>query len=213
LTISSMIISIDFDNTIANYDEAFRREALRQGLIERAFTGDRIRLRDAVRSQPDGEIRCMALQGYVYGAGINDATPSAGFFDFSQRMRALGHELVIVSHKTEHGHFDAARVNLRDAAMQWMEDRGFFGGDHAVLPRQKVYFELSRDEKIARIAALSPLAHIDDLEDIFRDAKFPPHICGILLGKTGRGAAGAGAPECCGDWEAVEREILRVVRQ
>ena len=36
---------------------------------------------------------------------------------------------MIVSHKTEYGHFDANQVKLRQAAHSWMTAQGFFQED------------------------------------------------------------------------------------
>ena len=79
-----MIISIDFDNTIAIYDDAFRNAAVAQGLVAADFAGGRQVLRDRIRDLSDGETAWMRLQGYIYGAGIGGAKVSAGFVAFAQ---------------------------------------------------------------------------------------------------------------------------------
>jgi len=70
-----------------------------------------------------------------------------------------------VSHKTEYGHFDPARVNLRDAALSWMRQQGFFRQDGFGLPIENVRFAATRSEKIEQIARLGFTHFIDDLPE------------------------------------------------
>jgi len=85
-------------------------------------------------------LKWQALQGYVYGKGIQGATPFAGVGDFLRCARSSGDAVVVVSHKTEFGHFDPDYVNLRQAAMQWMHEQGFFAVQgFALLPQQRSF--------------------------------------------------------------------------
>lgn len=172
-------IGIDFDNTIISYDAVFRSAAIERGLVAGDFAGAKRAVRDAIRLLPDGEVSWQRLQGYVYGQGIGGATMFDGLEDFLRRCRRQGHGVMIVSHKTEYGHFDPARVNLREAALGWMHGRGFFaeGG----IARADVYFESSRAEKLARIGALKLTHFIDDLREVLDDPDFPPGVERILF--------------------------------
>ena len=62
--------------------------------------------------------------------------------------------VVIVSHKTEFGHHDPDRVNLRDAARDWMAAHGFFHPNGFGIAPDAVYFEATRQDKLARIRQL-----------------------------------------------------------
>src|SRR5438552_224887 len=139
-----MRIGLDFDNTIIRYDDVFRAAAKHRGLVPADFSGNKQQVRDAIRLLPDGEQQWQALQGYVYGKGIRSATLFAGLADFLRRARAHGDTILVVSHKTEYGHFDPARVNLRGAAMQWMEGQGFFAEQGFSLVPGNIYFASSR---------------------------------------------------------------------
>lgn len=170
-------IGIDFDNTIICYDAVFVAAAIDRGLVPGDFTGTKRSVRDAIRLLPDGELNWQRLQGHVYGRGIAGATPFDGLEDFLQRCRRGGHSIAIVSHKTEYGHFDPARVNLREAALCWMEGRGFFGA----IRREDIHFEGTRAEKLARIGALELTHFIDDLREVLDDPDFPPGVERILF--------------------------------
>jgi hypothetical protein len=167
-----MRIGIDLDNTLICYDGAFVAAAKARGLIEASFTGGKQQVRDALRQMPDGEQVWQALQGYVYGAGIENAALFDGAVDFLSRAKAAGHDLYIISHKTEFGHFDPLRINLRDAASNFLRTRGIF----EFVPESLVSFHTTRDEKIQRIADVGCEWFIDDLLEVLDDPAFPATI-------------------------------------
>ena len=65
-----MRIGLDFDNTIISYDDVIWRAAQERGLVAPNLCGSKQQVRDIVRELPNGEIKWQALQGYVYGRGI-----------------------------------------------------------------------------------------------------------------------------------------------
>ena len=173
-------IGIDFDNTIIAYDDVFCAAAKRIGLLDDGFVGRKKAVRDAIRLLPDGESAWQRLQGQVYSKGLAGADVMPGVEAFIARCRAEGCEVLIVSHKTEFGHEDQDRVNLRHAALDWMKARGVADEDRAV-PLRNIFFESTRAEKLARIASLSLTHFIDDLEEVLSDPGFPPDIERILF--------------------------------
>lgn len=173
-----MLIGLDFDNTIADYDEAFAEVAREWGLIEPDFMGSKKQVRDAIRLLPDGELAWQRLQGRMYGHYMPRARPMAGAIDFMRRAKAAGAELAVVSHKTRYGHFDPDRIDLRAAALAWMEGQGLFDG---LLSRTRVFFESTREEKVARIAAIGCDLFVDDLAEVFTEPGFPPSVRAILF--------------------------------
>ena len=156
-------IGIDFDNTIVTYDEVFCAVAKLSGLIDPAFVGNKQEVRDAIRTLPGGELAWQRLQGRVYSKGIADAKMIDGFEAFLHRCRVERCATMIVSHKTEYGHFDPDRVSLRDAARSWMTAQGLLDSKCG-LPTANVFFESTRSEKLARIASLSCTHFVDDLK-------------------------------------------------
>ncbi len=174
-------IGIDFDNTIISYQRAFLAAARGSGLLSDSFVGTKQIVREHIRRLPDGEREWMRLQGVVYGKGIGDATLIDGVADFLTRCRSSGGAVFIVSHKTEYGHFDASGINLRQAALGWMEQQGFFREGGYGLTTVDVFFEGTRAEKLARIAALNCTHFIDDLEEVLDDPGFPQGVKRILF--------------------------------
>ncbi len=176
-----MRIGIDFDNTIICYDRVFRHLALQQNLIPANFSGTKTALRDAIR-ESHGDIKWQHLQGKAYGLEINHAEIFAGFKDFISACNANPNiELFIVSHKTEFGHFDETRTSLRTAAREWLRQQNFFGSDAPYIKEQHLFFETTRDEKIARIAALNCTHFIDDLVEVLDSPLFPTSIKRFLF--------------------------------
>ncbi len=98
--------------------------------------------------------------------------------------------MTVISHKTEYGHFDPHRVNLREAALRWMDAAGLFDTPDTALSPEHVLFEATRSGKIARIAASGCRRFIDDLPEIFTDTAFPPDVERHLLAPDTLHAAG-----------------------
>jgi hypothetical protein len=202
-----MRIGLDFDNTIIRYDDVFQQAAIERGLVSAGFFGTKQQVRDAIRLLPDGEHRWQALQGYVYGKGIQGATPFAGLGDFLRCARAHSDTVLIVSHKTEHGHFDSDRVNLRCAAMRWMEGQGFFAEQGFSLARDNIHFASTRAEKLRRIADLRCDVFVDDLEDVLADPDFPDSVRRILFSEHAEMTDGL-PYDICRDWAGIEEMIF-----
>jgi hypothetical protein len=80
----------------------------------------------------------------------------------------------VVSHKTEYAAIDKARTyNLREAAVKFMENQPLLQG-------ASVFFESTRQEKVARIERLGCDYFIDDLEEVFLESGFPSTTLKIL---------------------------------
>jgi hypothetical protein len=201
---SRLRIGIDFDNTIIAYDDVFRAAAAAGGLIAPGFSGSKQAVRDAIRLLPDGELAWQRLQGQVYGKGIGGATMVPGVAAFLRRCRAEGAMVAVVSHKTKYGHFDPDRVNLRQAALDWMAGQELLG-DHGIALAD-VYFESTRAEKLKRIAALSLTHFIDDLEEVLTDPDFPPNVERILFADGGQPASPTYIS--FSTWRDIERRVF-----
>ncbi len=203
---TALRIGVDFDNTLAGYDEVFADAARETGLVAPEFRGDKRDVRAFCRSRPDGEADWMRLQGRVYGALMHKARLIDGVCGFFTRCRKAGVALFIVSHKTRYGHFDDSKIDLRDAAWAWMEGKGFFDSDDIGLSRENVFFESDRVTKVDRIAALSCSHFVDDLAEVFREPSFPPATRGILF--TNGRAAEPGPYLALSDWNAIGDAIF-----
>jgi hypothetical protein len=172
------VIGIDFDNTLAIYDELFRDLAAEQGLIAAAAEYDKRAVRDAVRRLPDGETQWQKLQAAAYGPRIAAARLADGAGEFLERCARRAARVYIVSHKTELAAYDETRTSLRQAAIEWMKSSGIFRTG-AVEPAA-IYFGDTRQEKIDRIGSLGCTHFVDDLAEVFAEPSFPMEVEKIL---------------------------------
>lgn len=168
-----MLVGLDFDNTVAGYDRVFTSVAESEGLVEPGSTRNKSEVREALRKLDDGEREWMRLQGRVYGACMDEAEIIDGVGEFLHVCRKTAIPVCIVSHKTEFGHFDPDRVNLREAARNWMKKNRFFEGEGFAIDEGSVFFEPTRLDKIERIKSLGCTHFVDDLEEIFKEPTFP----------------------------------------
>jgi len=201
--IAAVGIGIDFDNTLVDYDHVFLAAAKQRGLIDPVFDGSKRAVRDSILLLPDGELAWQRLQGYVYGAGIGGATMFDGADVFLRECRVKGLDVFVISHKTQYGHHDPMRVDLRRAALDWMAGRGFFSDNGYGIPVERVFFESTRAAKLERISAVGCTHFIDDLEELFSDPGFPAQVLPILFAPSGALRTGA----VCPSWQQIA-EVL-----
>jgi hypothetical protein len=205
---AGMRIGIDFDNTLVTYDAVFCSAAADFAEIAPAVGRQKREIRDYLRTLPDGELIWQRLQGYVYGKGISGAQMFAGVGRFLRRCRTEAAEVVIVSHKTEFGHHDPDRVNLRDAARGWMTEQGFFAQDGYGITAGNIFFEATRAEKLRRIAMLQCSCFVEDLEEVLDDPDFPPGVTRILFSQAE--LPGHAPPYAvCRSWNDIEKLVFR----
>jgi len=172
-------IGLDLDNTLISYDLLFAQVAIERGFIPSDFRGAKRELRDRMRLLPQGEIEWQRLQAHVYGPAIGGALATEGALAFVRLARANGALLSIVSHKTAFSNLGTENVNLRDGAYAWLAASGMLGVQG--VPEDRLFFEDTRDAKIARIVSLGCTHFVDDLEEVFSDPAFPANVECMLL--------------------------------
>jgi hypothetical protein len=174
-----MRIGIDFDNTIACYDGVFHTAALERGLIPAELGRDKNSVRDYLNSAGRND-DFTELQGHVYGVRMDLVAAYPGFSDFLAAARATGHELFIISHKTRHPILGPMH-DLHAAARGFLATRGLVGDDASQINPARVFFELTKEDKVARVAALRCEVFVDDLPEILAMPGFPNGMRRILF--------------------------------
>lgn len=177
---SDWVIGVDFDNTIAGYDDLMFAIATERGLVAGGIAKNKRLIRDAIRALPDGESHWRGLQVTAYGPRMHEAQLIEGVREFFAACRLRQIPVRIVSHKTEYANFGEADVNLRAVAMEWLDQQGFFGAGLG-LRHDDVFFEATRAEKIERIKMLGATHFVDDLAETFLEPAFPHDVVKILL--------------------------------
>lgn len=203
-----MRIGIDFDNTIACYDGVFHKAALERGLVP----ADLPTSKNAVRDHLNGSGRKDAfteLQGYVYGSRMDLVSPYPGVEDFVAAARKAGHDVFIVSHKTRHPIL-GPKHDMHAAARGFLEARALIG--RAMVPPGNVYFELTKEQKVARAAALDVDVFIDDLPEILAMPGFPSQMRPVLFDPDGHHAENPAQNTIrCRCWQDVRALLLGAV--
>lgn len=202
-----MRVGIDFDNTIAGYDRLFHRIGLDAGWLPPGFAGTKKDVRAAMRDLDGGEEKWMRMQALAYGARMAEADLIEGVAPFLVACRTRGARVFVVSHKTPFAAAAPDGPNLREAALRWMDNRGFFRPDGIGLSPDIVFFESTRQEKCRRIADLGCTHFIDDLEEVFLEPSFPPTPERILL-HTADGAPPVGPFVVHRSWASISHALF-----
>lgn len=165
-----MRIGFDFDNTIVRYDRLFHQVANEQGLVDDTVPVNKLAVRDHLR-QLNKEDIWTEMQGYVYGARMSDAQIYPHVFEVITKMKSQGHVLAIVSHKTKHPYL-GKQYDLHASARLWIRENLYNQGV-ALIPDDHVFFEVTKEDKLARIADFGCDVYIDDLPEILLAPNFP----------------------------------------
>lgn len=200
-----MRIGIDFDNTIVSYDALFHKVALEQALIPADTPVNKVAVRDYLR-RIGREPVWTELQGYVYGARMAEAFAYGGVIDFMLAAGAGGHDVFIISHKTRHP-FAGPAYDLHAAASAWIEQQ-LVTPTGRILPQAHVFFELTKAEKIARIARCQCDLFIDDLPEILGAEGFPENTARLLFDPESQHPGSAPPVQVFESWSAIAVHVL-----
>jgi len=99
-------------------------------------------------------------------------------------------------------------VNLREAALGWMQAQGFFAQDGFALTRANIHFSQTREEKLSRIAALSCQIFVDDLVEVLGDPGFPTGVERILFARNVAAPCRRTGWLVCASWDEIERAVF-----
>lgn len=196
-------LGVDLDNTLVCYDRVFHQLAKERHLISE----DCAMTKDAVRRQlrEDGrEDVWTQLQGEAYGPQMRRAHAFAGAKEAVAACAARGGEIFVVSHRTRFP-IAGARVDLHAAARAWLAQSGL------LFPckegSERVFLEVSRDDKLRRIDELALDYFVDDLSEILLAPSFAPATTGIHFDPHATPHAHPGLA-CANSWADVQRLIL-----
>ena len=203
----SMVLGIDFDNTIVDYDRLIYQVAVEQKLVKTNVQANKKVIRDLIRRLPDGDVEWQKVQGLVYGSRIDDAIVAPGLLPFLKDCSARDMKFYIVSHKTQFASYDETRTDLRGAARAWLNNNLDVQHSGLGLSKNDVYFESTRAEKISRIKHLQCTHFIDDLEETFLEKSFPVWINKILYSNS-RSRPIIDGIKMIGDWSEISDYFL-----
>ena len=200
------MIGIDFDNTIVCYDEVFARVAVELGLVPPEVATSKTAVRDHLRAIGQ-EDRWTELQGTIYGPRMPDAPPFPGVLEFFRACRLASVPVAIVSHRTRFPYL-GDRHDLHAAARDWLARHGFHDPAGIGLPADRVFFEETKEAKLARIAEVGCTHFIDDLPELLAHPLFPRDVRRILFDPHGEHAAVPGV-DGAASWPQIADTVLR----
>lgn len=198
-----MRIGLDFDNTIVSYDTLFYKVAVEGGHVADATGQTKLAVRDTLRADGKEQV-WIEMQGYVYGARMLEAAPFPGVIDFLVKAQGMPIETSIVSHKTLRP-FAGPPYDLHQAARDWIATHLTRDGA-PLLPTENIYFELTKDEKLARIKSAGFDIFVDDLPEILTHKEFPQTTLPVLFDPSGRETLLPGA-ERVKSWQEMDEFV------
>jgi len=176
-----MLLGLDFDNTLIGYDKLFHHVAVAQDLVPERIAVNKIAVRDYLREQ-NREDDWTRLQGAVYGRYILQADAFPGMQRTLQQIVNKQIPICIVSHKTRRPYIGES-WDLHSAARSWLTQERFYDAAGLGLSEESVFFEPTKEEKVARILALGCTHYVDDLPEILD--MIPDHVEKILFAPNG----------------------------
>lgn len=174
-----MTVGIDFDNTIVCYDRLFHRVCCEKRLIPETLPANKSDVRNHLRKSGQEDV-WTELQGHVYGARMSEAEAYPGALEFIKQCVTRGVQVCIISHKTRFP-FKGERHDLHASATAWLDQHGVFDPGRIGLSRDRLFFELTREGKLDRIAATGCSWFIDDLPEFLSEPEFPPNVGRVLF--------------------------------
>ena len=167
-------IGVDLDNTIIDYSLAY--EVIGRQFEFETELLDRESIRNHLQLQGDG-IEWQRFQSLLYTEGLISAQPANGVREFFELCRLLQIEVSIVSHKTiQTPKFFGAR-NLRQPAIEWLEEHLLVSD---LVDSDYLHFCSTQLEKVYTINGLGCELFVDDLLEVLVNPELSSEICRVL---------------------------------
>ena len=163
-------------------------------------------IRDIIQQLPDGDQKWMKIQADIYGPLIVEAEIYEGALDFIKTCFKNSVKISIISHKTQYAIADPHGIDLREAAINWLQEMGFFLQSGLRFQRQNIHFTDSREEKIQLIDSLGCHLFIDDLYELLSDTKFPSNVVSILFDPSSE--QNFGSQIICRSWSEIHKVVI-----
>lgn len=169
-----MRIGFDFDNTIISYEKLFYKRAIEKNYLNSNLTKDlsKQQVKDYLVKKDQNDFKWQDLQADVYGEFILEANPFEFAIEVLESLKLQGHELFIISHKTERSNY-RSDVHLHKWANLWLEKN--------MLPISKdnIFYCPTIDKKIQQISELNLDFYLDDLEKVLDHPNWPASTTGV----------------------------------
>ncbi|AAZ21356.1 hypothetical protein [Candidatus Pelagibacter communis] len=170
-----MLVGIDLDNTIINYDSVFKN-----------ILNKKTSIKDNHKKILKKKLQSVSLnlwtktQGEVYGMYIHRAKLSDNFQKFLDFAKKNSIKIIIVSHKTKFP-IIGKKINLHNAAISFLNKNI---KRYKFIKNKDIFFEETLNNKLKKIKELDCDFFIDDLNKILNHKKFSKVTEKIFFGKN-----------------------------
>ncbi len=173
------IIGIDFDNTIINYINVFKKLLKKNKIPFGKKLNKEIFKKKIIKKY--NENFYTKIQSEIYGKNIFYARK---FKNLNRNLNYLQkrHHLILISHKTKYP-IIGQKVNLRKKALMWLNENNLYGSKK-IFNKKNVFFEETIEQKIKKIKKLKCDYFIDDLNLILD--RLPNSIGKIKFGSKSK---------------------------
>ena len=158
--IKKKVLGIDFDNTIINYEQVFKKILKKEKIFSKNI--DKKKFKKIIIDKY-GEDYFTMIQSHIYGVNISYARRYKYLYNSLNKL-SKKYSLYLVSHKTKFP-IKGKKINLRNKAVKWMIENNLYGKDK-IFYKKNIFFEPTIKKKINRIKYLKCEFFIDDLEKI-----------------------------------------------
>ncbi len=202
-----VVLGIDFDNTLACYDDLFHSLATERQLIDPQTPRTKRAVRDALR-RVGRDTEWTQLQAVAYGQRLLEAPAFSAAVETLVELHRAGVVLRIVSHKTR---FPALgpRCDLRRSALAWLEHNRVLDPDRTGIGRQQIYFEDSQAAKRGRIRRLGCTHFVDDLREFLLHPSFPGTVARLLFDPSNGDAVADDSVRVVTHWREIRECFMR----
>jgi len=200
-----MRIGVDLDNTLIRYDSLFHRVACEMGMIPTDTPRTKTDVKRAVMDRHDNDV-WTELQGFVYGERLGGAEAYPGALDFFRACHERSIPVAVISHKSRLP-AKGPQVDLREAALSWLEAQGWLDQSAGGLSLENVEFCETRREKVAAIIRRNCTDFIDDLPEVFAEPEFPSSVNQFLFDPDNHHNDWTGGQRCQ-DWPELTEQFF-----
>ena len=171
-----MIFGIDFDNTIVNYNLAFKKAINQEKInlskkLEKEKFNLKIQIKNYFLKNNDIDL-WKKIQSKVYSKYIFEGYLNVEMLKFLKFLDKKKIKFYIVSHKTIYPYI-GKKINLHKLSKKWLR-LNLFNKKNNFKKNYKSFFETTQKKKLNKIKLLKITHFIDDLDEILN--KLPSNI-------------------------------------
>jgi hypothetical protein len=163
---SCPIVGLDLDNTVIDYELSARKFAL---LNDIHGIDDISQLREFYKRHHQDKAWSL-VQEWIYTEGLLFATVNNGLKELLYQLKTFDYPTYIISHKTK---VSVNGLDLWGPARHWIAENL---GKYFEPLSEIVFFEETREKKIARISHQKITHFVDDLQDVLLEPNFPSDV-------------------------------------